>query len=276
LYALRDVTATVPSIPLIASSIMSKKLAAGAQGIVLDVKVGSGAFMHSLDEARELAQTMVAIGEEAGRDMIALISDMDQPLGFAVGNALEVREAIQTLHGHGPEDFTEHCLEVAAYMLQLAGRGNRWTDHDETRIDLVALLENDSAFSKFRSMVEAQGGDVDMVDNPEKLPGAKITEVVTAPSNGYVARMDALEVAKAAFALGDGREKKGDSIDLAVGVVVHCKVGDAVQAGNPVATIHANDLAKVGDAALHLERALELSIDPVEPLPLFYDVFEGD
>src|SRR5690606_4708748 len=186
LYALRDVTGTVSSLPLIASSIMSKKIAAGANGIVLDVKAGSGAFMRNLDDARALAQTMVDIGRDAGRDVIAAISDMNQPLGYAVGNALEVAEAIETLKGGGPDDFRQHCLHIAAHMLKLAGRGERWTDASEVEKLLIGQLENGQAFDKFRQMVQAQGGDVRMVDNPDLLPQAQWTETLVAETGGTV------------------------------------------------------------------------------------------
>ena len=173
LYALRDVTATVESLPLIAASIMSKKLAAGAAGIVLDVKTGTGAFMKSLDDARDLARMMVDIGTDAGRDVIAVLSDMNQPLGVAVGNALEVKEAIETLQGAGPDDFREHCLELAAYMLELAGRGKKWTNHAEARAELEESLHNGTALAKFRLMVEAQGGEMAAIHNPALLPQAR-------------------------------------------------------------------------------------------------------
>ncbi|HYO88636.1 MAG TPA: thymidine phosphorylase, partial [Candidatus Limnocylindrales bacterium] len=226
LYALRDVTATVPSLPLIASSIMSKKIAAGAHGIVLDVKVGSGAFMETLDEARALAQTMVDIGVDAGRDVIALLSDMNQPLGHAVGNALEVAESIETLRGHGPADLSAHCLTVAEAMLRLAGRGKRWFDPTQTRRELAAKLNDGSALAVFRRLVEAQGGDVAMVDDPALLPRATHIERILASHGGVVQSVDALGVARAAFDLGAGREHKTDEIDPAVGVRVLVKVGE--------------------------------------------------
>ena len=172
IYALRDVTATVASQPLIASSIMSKKLAAGAKGIVLDVKLGRGAFMKTLDEARALATAMVRIGVDAGRDVVALLSDVNQPLGVAVGNALEVAEAVSTLRGEGPADFHQHCVEVAAHMLRLAGQGERWADLAEARAEADRALRSGAAFDKLRQMVAAQGGDVSQIDEPSKLPQA--------------------------------------------------------------------------------------------------------
>lgn len=276
LYALRDVTATVPSLPLIASSIMSKKIAAGANGIVLDVKMGEGAFMTNLEDARRLASMMVDIGVDVGRDMIAVISDMNQPLGEAIGNALEVVEAIETLNSGGPADFRAHCLEVAGYMLRLAGQGKKWNDPDAVRELLVKHLDNGQALAKFRLMVEGQGGDVSMVDNPSKLPQARFVETVNAAHAGYIAHVSALEIAIAAFDLGAGREKKGDPVDLAVGVKASVKVGDYIQAGAKLATIYANDAAKMAAAREHIEQAITFSDSPVDPLPLFYDVIYGN
>lgn len=275
LYALRDVTATVPSLPLIASSIMSKKIAAGADGIVLDVKMGEGAFMHTLEDAKALAQMMVEIGVDAGRDMIAVISDMNQPLGAAVGNALEMSEAIETLQGGGPADFREHCLKIAGYMLRLAGQGQRWTDEDEVQALLAQHLAGGQALDKFRLLVESQGGDVGMVDDPARLPAARLVETVDAVQAGFVSGVSALQIARAAFELGAGREKKGDPIDLAVGVQVHVKVGDNVQAGAPLATIHASDEARLQNVRSLVEDAIRLDSAPVDPLPLFYDVIYG-
>jgi pyrimidine-nucleoside phosphorylase len=276
LYAMRDVTGTVPSLPLIAASIMSKKIAAGANGIVLDVKVGSGAFMKNLDDARALAQTMVDIGKDAGRDVIAAISDMNQPLGFAVGNALEVAEAVDTLRGGGPQDLRDHCLAIAGHMLRLAGRGERWTDAAEVEALLIQQIESGAAYQKFRQMVAAQGGDVGMIDDTSRLPQAGYTEVVTAQTAGYVAKVGANQVAHAAFVLGAGREKKTDQCDFAVGVVVHVKVGDQVEAGAPLATIYANDAGKIPAARAYLDNGLTVLDQPVEPLPLFYQVIYSE
>ncbi len=272
-YALRDVTATVPSLPLIASSIMSKKIAAGAHGIVLDVKVGIGAFMRELPQAQELAQTMVNIGRNAGRDMVALISDMNQPLGYAVGNALEVAEAIKTMQGDGPADFKAHCLEVAAYMLQLAGkRDNQWADVDATKAILDEALRKGAALAKFRQMVAAQGGDVSLVDDPAKLPRAEQTYTLVAQTEGFILQVAADDIARAAFELGAGRERKEDKIDPAVGVHVYVKVGEHVNKGDPLATLYANNAEKLRRAQEHAERAVLLSPTPVQPLPLFYGV----
>jgi pyrimidine-nucleoside phosphorylase len=270
LYALRDVTATVPSLPLIASSIMSKKIAAGANGIVLDVKIGRGAFMEDVEAARALAQTMVDIGADAGRDVIALLSDMNQPLGEAVGNALEVVESIETLKGGGPSDLREHCLEIAGAMLQLAGQGRKWTDAEERRELLEDQLSNGAAFDTLRKLVAAQGGDVAMVDDPNLLPQARIIQMYPAPRSGHLRQVAADAVAMAAFELGAGREKKGDPVDLSVGVKIHVNVGDVIGEGAPLATVYANDPDKLGAALSRLEAAFEIGSEPVDPLPLFY------
>lgn len=271
LYALRDVTGTVPSIPLIAASIMSKKLASGAQGIVLDVKVGSGAFMQNLDDARELAKIMVEIGRGAGRDVIALISDMNQPLGRAVGNAVEVREAIAALRGEGPDDLVDHCVTVAQNMLALYGRGEKWTDEQETQRQLREHLQNGKALDKFRLLVDSQGGDTSMIDDPDLLPQADFQEPLVSGHTGYIAAVDAGQVARATLALGAGREKKGDPIDLAVGVEIDVNVGDAISAGDRIATIHASDERTLEEAKVLINNAVEIDESPVDPLPLFYD-----
>lgn len=269
LYALRDVTGTVPSRPLIAASIMSKKLAGGADGIVLDVKTGSGAFMETVEAAVELADIMVEIGEDAGRKMTALISDMNQPLGHAVGNALEVAEAIATLRGGGPADFWEHCLEVAAQMLHL------WRPDDpldEIRERVVSARSGGQALEKFRQMVAAQGGDVTQVDRPETLPQAGHVAEVQAGRGGYLAAMDTGKLGWAAVHLGAGREEKGQPIDHAVGFVMPVKIGDRLAPGDLLVTIHANDREKLAQARAEILDALTWSDDPVEPLPHFYDV----
>jgi pyrimidine-nucleoside phosphorylase len=275
LYALRDVTASVPSIPLIASSIMSKKIAAGANGIVLDVKVGDGAFMKGLGDARLLADLMVQIGQQAGRDVVALISDMNQPLGRAVGHALEVVEAIDTLRGGGPADFAEHCLTLAGYMLELAGRGLRWTTTEETRALLQAQIASGAAFDRFRQMVIAQGGDPRVIDDPSRLPQAALIEPLTADRDGYVSSVAAETVARAAFDLGAGREKKGDPIAFEVGIVVHVNVGDQVRAGDRLAMLHASDSTRLESARALLSSAFRIAPSRVEPLPLFYDVIRS-
>lgn len=275
LYALRDVTATVPSLPLIAGSIMSKKLASGANGIVLDVKSGRGAFMTTLDDARELARIMVEIGTDAGRDTVALLSDMNQPLGSAVGNALEVKEAIETLKGGGPNDFKEHCIEVATYMVALAGQGKKWTDHDALREELIETLNNGKALDKFKLMVKAQQGDLSAVDDTSRLPRASIVEEVKAQNSGYIATVTADDIARSALALGAGREKKEDTIDYAVGIEVMVNVGDAIQSGELLVRIHANSQDSLNDAKRFIDRAITIQDEHVEPLPLFYGVIDG-
>ena len=269
LYALRDVTGTIQSIPLIASSIMSKKIAAGAQAIVLDVKVGRGAFMETLDAARVLAETMTMIARSTERKAVALLSDMNQPLGCAVGNALEVREAIDTLHGHGPADFYEHCMVVAGHMLALA---DKVSDEVAGRRLAEVALTSGRAWARFKDLVRAQGGDLDYVENPDRLPKASRIEVVPAPRSGYLSVVDARIVGETSVVLGAGRAKKGDAVDHAVGIVVHHKVGDRVEKGEPLFTIHANSAEVVAQARQDLLGAHEWSDKPVKPLPLFYDV----
>ena len=267
LYTLRDVTGTVPSMPLIASSIMSKKIAAGAQAIVLDVKLGLGAFMQTLEEARELAELMVAIGELAGRKTVALLADMNQPLGHAVGNTLEVCEAIDTLHGGGPDDLREHCLHVAAEMLVL---GERAQNHAQARSMAEKAITDGSGFANFHKLVEAQGGDVSYVDDPEKLPKAALIETVTSPHSGSIAQIHARLVGEAAVKLGAGRAKKGAPIDHAVGFVIHHKVGDVVKKGDPLFTVHTDNLNLLDEAKEAVLAAHQFSDGPVVPLPLFY------
>ena len=267
LYTLRDVTATVESIPLIVGSIMSKKIAAGADAIVLDVKMGNGAFMKTLEDAEILAEAMVLMGTRVGRRTVALISDMNQPLGWAVGNALEVQEAINTLHEGGPADFREHCLVVAAEMLML---GNKATDANAALTLALETLASGAAWHKFKDMVEAQDGDVRYVDEPERLPKARLIEPVPAPRSGYLANVNAAEVGKAVVDLGGGREEIGDPIDHSVGVIVHYKVGDLVQKDTPLFTIHANDEAKLVAARERVLTAHTFSDIPVHRLPLFY------
>jgi pyrimidine-nucleoside phosphorylase len=269
LYALRDVTGTVESIPLIASSIMSKKLAAGAQAIVLDVKVGLGAFMHTQEEAHRLATLMVEIARLADREAVALISDMNQPLGCAVGNALEVKEAVDTLQGKGPQDFHQHCLEVSAQMLLLG----KIADTEDQAHNLAAeAIRSGKAWKAFRELIRAQDGDVEHVVHPEKLPRASFTETVPAPRSGYLKQIHAREIGLTALDLGAGREKKGQPIDHAVGVVVHCKVGDHLEKGDDLVTIHANHQEDIEPARQRLLKAHRWSEEAVEPLPPVYDI----
>lgn len=267
LYALRDVTGTVPSIPLIASSVMSKKIASGAQAIVLDVKVGVGAFMQTVPEASKLARLMVDIGRRSDRRVVALLSDMNQPLGCAVGNALEVREALETLHGAGPADFREHCLQVAAHMLLISGRSSSLR---AARLQATEALDTGAAKAKFHALVEAQGGDARVVEQPDRLPQAPVTQTLRAAKAGSLAWADARLIGMTAVALGAGREHKGDPIDPAVGVVVHAKVGERLSAGAPLCTVHASDKSKAREALQQLEPAFRLSPRTVPALPLFY------
>jgi len=269
LYALRDVTGTVPSIPLIASSVMSKKIAAGAQAIVLDVKIGCGAFMKNLDQARELGTLMVEIAKLAGRSAVALLSDMNQPLGCAVGNVLELKEAVETLNGGGPGDFKEHCLETACHMLSLGGV----TDSVGSARPLVeTAIADGSAWAHFRKLLIAQGGDVAYVDDLDKLPAAPMIEIVPAPRTGYLQEINARTVGETSVALGAGRATKADAIDHAVGIVIHRNVGDRVEVGQPLFTIHANHKDKLDAARESLLAAHLWSDQPVERLPLFYGV----
>ena len=271
LYSLRDVTGTVPSIPLIASSVMSKKIAGGAHAIVLDVKVGLGAFMKNLEDARQLSRLMVSIGKLSGRKVVALLSDMNQPLGNAVGNALEVKEAVATLHGQGPADFTHHCIEVASHMLVV---GEKAASLDEARKVVIATLESGRSWSKFRQLVINQGGDVSYVDEPDKLVKARLIETVAAPHRGYLKEINAQTIGETSVELGAGRIKKSDSVDPAVGIVFHHKVGDFLEAGEPLFTIHANDEQKLAVARKRLLEAHVWSENAVEPLPLFYGVIQ--
>ncbi len=237
LYALRDVTGTVDSIPLIASSIMSKKIAAGADAICLDVKTGAGAFMKTDEDAENLARAMVRIGNNVGRNTMAVISDMSQPLGYAIGNALEVKEAIDTLKGEGPKDLTELVLVLGSQMVVLA---NQAESLEEARQKLLAVMENGQALQKFKQFLKNQGGDASVVDSPEKLPQARYKIEVSAKTSGFVSEIVADEIGIAAMILGAGRATKEDEIDLAAGLMLRKKVGDAVQAGESLVTIFSN------------------------------------
>ncbi len=268
LYALRDVTGTVQSIPLIASSIMCKKIAAGAQAIVLDVKVGNGAFMETLAEAHCLANLMKDIGKLAGREVVTLISDMNQPLGEAVGNSLEVVEAIDTLHNRGPADFREHCLRVSATMLVL---GKRASHLDAGRHMAESAIASGAAFEKFRILVHSQGGDVAFVDDPGKFPQANYIKVIKARRSGYLSQVNARLVGEAAVTLGAGRARKDDLVDHAVGFIIQRKVGARVEEEDILFTIHANDSAKLAEALEAIRPAFAWSDQPVEVIPLFYN-----
>ncbi|MFP4922183.1 pyrimidine-nucleoside phosphorylase [Staphylococcus coagulans] len=237
IYALRDVTGTVNSIPLIASSIMSKKIAAGADAIVLDVKTGNGAFMKTVEDAEALAHAMVKIGNQVGRQTMAIISDMSQPLGFAIGNALELKEAIDTLKGEGPEDLTELVLTLGSQMVVLAQKANNL---EEAREMLKEVIENGKALEKFKTFLSNQGGDASIVDDPSQLPTAQYQFELPAKQAGVVAEMIANEIGIASMMLGAGRQTKEDEIDLAVGLVLNKKIGDHVEEGESLLTIHAN------------------------------------
>ena len=271
LYALRDVTGTVANTSLIAASIMSKKLAAGADAIVLDVKTGSGAFMPTVEAARDLARIMVDIGLDAGRKMVALISDMNQPLGTAVGNALEVKEAIATLQGQGSPHLWAHSQEVAAQMLRLAGKAG---SVEEAKEKLDKVRANGRALSKFRQMVAAQGGDVAQVDEVSKLPQARLVEPLLAPRSGTVAAINTTEIGWAVVRLGGGRLAKGDKIDHAVGLLLPVKIGDKVEEGDEIGMIHANDEKKLAEAQTEILAAITWSHEPVKPLPHIYETIE--
>lgn len=271
LYALRDVTGTVQSIPLIASSVMSKKIAGGARGIVLDVKVGSGAFMKNLEEARHLSRLMVAIGHLSGRKVVALLSGMNQPLGKAVGNSLEVKEAIDTLNSKGPADFTEHCLVVASHMLLI---GEKVSDLENGRRMAEAALHERKGLDQFRKLVQNQGGDVRYVDHPELFPLAPVIREVESPQEGYLGMVDALTIGETSVEMGAGRSRKEDRIDHRVGIIVHHKVGDFVRKGERLFTLHASSEDSYAHARERLLKACDWQNAPVDPLPLFYEVIQ--
>ncbi len=241
IYALRDVTATIDSIPLIASSVMSKKIAAGANIIVLDVKCGSGAFMKTVEEASLLAETMVEIGKKLGKKTAAAVTDMEQPLGYAVGNSLEVKEAIETLKNNGPNDLKKLCLYLGAISMVKAGKADNIQDAE---IILENHLKDGSAFEKFKEIASWQGADLDYINNPEKLPLASNIIEVKSPNSGFVEKLDALSVAKACKVLGAGRDKKDDKIDYSVGILLTKKIGDRVEKDEIIAKIYANNLEK--------------------------------
>jgi len=272
IYALRDVTATVDSLPLIASSIMSKKIASGADAIVLDVKYGDGSFQENARQAHELAKVLVGIGEEMGRKTVAIISNMDQPLGKAVGNALEVKEAINTLKGEGPPDLRELCLQLGVEMLKLAE-----IEFDATKAQtrLKAILNSGEALDKFRAWVSSQHGDPAMVDKPDLLPQSKIVKVFPANMDGYVQTIKAQSVGLAAMALGAGRESKEDQLDLAAGIVLNKKVGDQVKKGEALAWLHTSQQDKLKAAESTLAVAFSLSREPVNVPPLILGKVDG-
>lgn len=271
LYALRDVTATVNSIPLIASSIMSKKIAAGADAICLDVKTGAGAFMKSLDDSRELAEAMVRIGNNVGRKTMAIISDMSQPLGYAIGNALEVKEAIDTLRGHGPDDLTELCLTLGSQMVYLAEKA----DSIETAREMLEeAIKSGKALETFKLFLESQGGDSSVVDEPERLPQAQYKLELPAKESGYVAEITADSIGTAAMVLGAGRATKESEIDLAVGLVLNKKIGDKVEAGESLVTIYSNT-ENVDDVKERLYEHIKVTNQKVDAPELIYEVITG-
>lgn len=267
LYGLRDVTATVNSIPLIASSIMSKKIAAGADAIVLDVKTGAGAFMKDLTDAKELAKAMVDIGNNVGRKTMAVISDMSQPLGFAIGNALEVEEAINTLKGEGPKDLHELCLTLGSYMVYLGGKAQSL---NEASAILEEAIHSGKALEKFKTFISAQGGDPAVVDDTTKLPKAKYMFELEAKEDGWVETIIADEVGKAAMLLGAGRATKESTIDLAVGLVLRKKVGDRVNKGESLVTLHSN-FENVNEIKDLLYQSFTISPTETQAPPLIYD-----
>lgn len=266
LYALRDVTATVGCIPLIASSIMSKKLAAGSDAILLDVTMGDGAFMKNLDDAIELARLMVSIGTAHGRKVAALITDMDKPLGYNIGNSLEIAESIAVLRGKGPDDLTEVCLQLASNMLVLAGKGTL----PECRAMAERTLQDGTAFAKCCQMFAAQGGDVEMVKDPDKLRKASYSYEITARESGYIAKNDVEKIGNASVLLGAGRIRKEDSIDFAAGIIMHKKLGDKVQSGDSICTFYADDPALFAAAEEMYRGGLVISTEPPKLPPLVY------
>jgi pyrimidine-nucleoside phosphorylase len=265
LYALRDVTATVANVSLIAASIMSKKIAAGADAIVLDVKTGDGAFMKTVEEARTLARTMIELGEHAGREVVCIVSDMNQPLGKAVGNALEIREAVETLRGEGPADFTELVLDGCAKLLALSDLG---IDEAEGLRRARAAVADGSALAAYERWIRAQGGDPSL----EALPVAPVIVDVVAPASGWVTRLGAIAVGMAALHLGAGRARKEDTVDHAVGVVVERKRGDRVEAGDVLARVHARTEAAAAEAVRDVLAAYELGTAAPAPRPILIDV----
>jgi len=269
LYALRDVTATVGSYPLIASSIMSKKLAVGARTIVLDVKVGRGAFMETEKEAVELAGIMIQLAKSLDKRAAAVISDMNQPLGRAVGNSLEVKEAIDTLRGAGPDDFTSHCLTIGTQMLVLTERSQ---NEVQARTRLQDLLLSGHALDRFKDLVQAQGGDPAPIDDLSLLPQARVVRRMSSPRAGYISQLDARMVGLTAMDLGAGRKKKGEPVDHAVGVVLHKKIGDSVDQGEELCTIHAESEDAAQRAEERLLEAFDWHDHAVEPPPLVYQV----
>ena len=272
LYSLRDVTATVDSIPMIASSIMSKKIAGGADGIVLDVKVGSGAFMKTLENARKLAEIMVNIGEKLGRRTIAVLTDMQQPLGQAVGNNLEVIEAIKTLKNEGPADLKELCLTLGANMLKISGKVD---DYQQGYELLEEKIANGEAFEQFKKLVDKQGGDVSYIENPDKFKKANNVYEVKAKESGYLNQLKALDIGMAAMLVGAGREKKGDQVVNEVGVILDKKYGDYVEKGEKIASLHYNkDDSSFAEAREKLTNSFVIKKEAPEKRELIFDIID--
>lgn len=266
MYALRDVTATVESIPLIASSIMSKKIAAGSDCILLDVKTGSGAFMKTVEDSVRLAQAMVSIGEHVGRKTIALITDMDRPLGNAVGNALEICEVCETLKGRGPADLTEICIDLAANMLYLAGKG----EIEPCKAMAKRQIANGEAFAKLKEMVAAQGGDTAVLDDNAKFAQPKVTHEVLAQKEGYLYSMNTEQCGIASVELGAGREKKEDAIDFSAGILLRKKIGDYVKRGEPIATFYSSTEERCRQAEVLFEKAVVIDNHPPKAVPVIH------
>lgn len=271
IYALRDVTGTVESPGLIASSIMSKKLAAGSDGIVLDVKCGSGALLKDLAEAENMAELMIDIGRNAGRKMVAVISDMSQPLGQAVGNALEVEEAIQVLKGGGPEDLRQLCLELAGEMIWIGGRAESF---QEGKNIARKVLEDGSALEKFREMVRRQGGDDRIIEEPERMGSSRYSRDVLAERDGFIAEMAAQEIGRASQHLGAGRLRKEDEIDFTAGIRMHVRIGNFVKEGDVLATLYGADSRRLEEAETILEAAVRISTEPAEPPKLIKKIIQ--
>ena len=265
LYALRDVTGTIDSIPLIVGSIMSKKLAAGADAIVLDVTTGSGAFMQEHKDALKLGKIMVDIGLELGRETVAVVSNMDEPLGFAIGNSLEVKEAIEVLKNRGPEDLRELCLVLGAHMLKLGGATR---NYEEGKKRLEKILKEGTAFDKFKEMVTAQGGNPEIIDNPELLPLAKHCTKIKADLSGYIQKIDSRLIGESAMLLGAGREKKESEIDLSVGIILKKKVGNKVNINEDLAEVYYNDSEKLKEAKGKLLSSFVIGKKKPQKLPL--------
>lgn len=271
IYALRDVTGTVESPGLIASSIMSKKLAAGSDGIVLDVKCGSGALLKDLAEAENMADLMIDIGRKAGRKMVAVISDMSQPLGRTVGNALEVEEAVQVLKGGGPEDLRQLCLELAGEMIRIGGRAESFEEGKETARQ---VLSDGRALEKFRQMVRRQGGDDRIVEEPERMGSSRYSRDVLAGRTGFIAETDTREIGRASQHLGAGRLRKEDEIDFTAGIRMHVRIGDFVKEGDVLATLYGADSRRLEEAETILEAAIRISAEPVAPPKLIQKIIQ--